>query len=97
MVVSGHQFFIIKLSETCPGSVPIFLHIKHIVFIVLLQHLLMVASSSRSNTSQAKATHAPFKTGPLAKKAVAVLMAKAKKTKQQSIRKYVGIGRYFFY
>jgi hypothetical protein len=63
---------------------------KHIVFMVLLQHLLIVsASSSKSNRSQAKATHGPLKIGPLAKKAVAVLMAKDKKDKEQSIKKHV--------
>jgi len=58
---------------------------------------MVIASSSKFNHSQAKATCAPLKTGPPAKKAVAILMAKAKKIKQQSIKKYVGIGKYFFY
>jgi len=55
------------------------------------------ASSSKSNHSQAKATRAPLKTGPPGKKAVAVLMAHAKKNKDQGIKKHVGRGKYFFY
>jgi hypothetical protein len=88
----------IKLSKTWPGSVRIFCICKHIVFVVLLQHLLMVlTSSSKSNHSMAKAPCVSFKTGPPAKKAVVVLMAKAKQSREQSIKKHVCIGKYFFY
>jgi hypothetical protein len=70
---------------------------KRIVFMVLVQHLLMVStSSSKSNHSQAEATHGPLKIGPPAKKAVIVLMAKAKKDREQSVKKRVG-GKCFFY
>ena len=75
----------IKLSKTCPGSVCIFCIFKRIVFVVLLQHLLMVlASSAKSNHSMAKATCVPFKTGPPAKKAVTISMAKTKQLMEQS-------------
>ena len=63
---------------------------------VLLQHLLMViASSSKSNHSKAKAACAPLKTGPPTKKATAILMSHAKKTKDQGIKKYAGRGKFF--
>jgi hypothetical protein len=55
---------------------------------------MVIASSSKSNHS--KSAFAPVKTGPPAKKAAAVSMAKAKKTKQQSIKKYVRTGNFFF-
>jgi hypothetical protein len=45
----------------------------------------------------AKAPCVSFKTGPPAKKAVAVLMAKAKQSREQSIKKHVHISKYFFY
>ena len=57
----------------------------------------MVVSSSKSNNSQAKATCALIKTGPLAKEAVTVSMAQAKKSKEQSIKKFIGIGKFSFY
>jgi hypothetical protein len=61
---------------------------------VLLQHLLMViASSSKSNHSKAKAACAPLKTGPPAKKATAISMSHTKKTKDQGIKKYAGRGK----
>jgi hypothetical protein len=47
--------------------------------------------------STAKAPHVFFKTGPPAKKAVAVSMAKAKQSREQRIKKHVRIGKYFFY
>jgi hypothetical protein len=45
----------------------------------------------------AKAPCVSFKTGSLSKKAVAVSMAKAKQSREQSIKKHVHIGKYFFY
>jgi hypothetical protein len=45
----------------------------------------------------AKAPRVSFKTGPPAKKAVAVSMAKAKQSREQSIKKHVRISKYFFY
>jgi hypothetical protein len=68
---------------------------KHIVFTV--QHLLMVSASfSKFNCLQAKAAHGPLKIGPPAKKAVTVLMAKAKKDKERSVNKHVR-DKHFFY
>ena len=51
----------------------------------------------KSNNSQANTTHAPIKTAPPAKKAIAISMAQAKKNKEQDIKKFAGIGKYFFY
>jgi hypothetical protein len=45
----------------------------------------------------AKAPRVSFRTGPPAKRAVAVSMAKAKQLREQSIKKHVCIGKYFFY
>jgi hypothetical protein len=45
----------------------------------------------------AKAPCVSFQTGPPAKKAVAVSMAKAKQSRKQSIKKHVHIDEYFFY
>ena len=79
-------------------TLPIFTNLSSsFLWLVFLQHLLMVTSSSKSNNSKAKATCAPIKTGLLAKKAVAISMAQAKKNKEQSIKKFAGIGEYFFY
>jgi hypothetical protein len=50
------------------------------------------ASSSKSNRSQAKSKASP----PTKKKPDAVSMAKAKKTKQESIKKYVRTGKFSF-
>ena len=50
--------------------------------------MVQVASSSKSNRSQAKST--------AKKKPAAVSIAKAKKTKQQSAKKNVRTGKYFF-
>lgn len=58
---------------------------------------MVIASSSKSHLSQTKSTRASVKIGPPVKKAVAVSMAKAKKTKQESIKKYVRKGKYFFH
>jgi hypothetical protein len=58
---------------------------------------MVLTSSSKSNHSTAKAPCVSFKTGPPAKKAVAVSMAKAKQSREQSIKKHVHIGKYFFY
>jgi len=55
---------------------------------------MVSASSSKSNLSQAKSIRAPLKTGPPLKKTVAVSMAKAKKTKEQSMKKYARIGNF---
>lgn len=57
------------------------------------QHPLMVqgSSSSKSNRSQSKST----RTAPT-KKAEAVSIAKAKNTKQQSIKKYVRTGKFIY-
>jgi hypothetical protein len=58
--------------------------------------MVQVASSSKSNHSQAKSTHTAFKVGPPGKPPVAVSVAKAKKTKQQSIKKSIRSGNFFF-
>jgi hypothetical protein len=55
----------------------------------------MVQSSS-SSKSQSKSTHTSFKVGHPSKKPNAVSMAKAKKTKQQSIKNNVRTGNYSF-
>ena len=90
--------FFLMLSKTCPGPCPFFTYLSSsFLCLVFLQHHLIVASSSKSNNSQAKDTCAPIKTGPPAKKAVTILMAQAKKNKEQSIKKFFGIGKYFFY
>ena len=79
-----------------PGSVLIFRIFKSVLFTVLTQHPLMVqgASSSKFNQSQAKSTHA-FKVGPPGKKPFAVSLAKAKKTKQQTMKKHIQTGKCF--
>ena len=50
--------------------------------------MVKVASSSKSNQSQA------IKFGPPTKKPDAVQIAKAKKSKQESIKKYARTGKY---
>ena len=52
--------------------------------------MVKVASSSKSNQSQA------IKFGPPTKKPDAVRIAKAKKYKKESIKKYVCTSKYFF-
>jgi hypothetical protein len=61
--------------------------------------MVQVASSSKSNPSQAKSTHTAFKVGPPSKKPAAVSLAKAKKMKQQTIdlKKHVHNGIFFFF
>jgi hypothetical protein len=54
------------------------------------------SSSSKSTRSQGKSTKTAFKVGPPAKKPVAVSIANAKKTKQESIKKHARQGNYFF-
>jgi hypothetical protein len=98
MVVSGHQFPLLHYLKLGLGPCPFFCIFKGVFFVVLPQHFIMVfASSSKSNLSQAKSIRAPLKTGPPLKKAVAVSMAQAKKTKQESIKKYIRKGKYFFH
>jgi hypothetical protein len=55
--------------------------------------MVQSSSSSKSNLSQSKSTHTAFKVGHPSKKPNAVSMAKAKKTKKQSIKK---TGNYLF-
>ena len=103
---SGHKslpgmyvfhYYLVSLSKSCLWSVCILYIFKSLFFIVLHQHPLMVQSSfsSKSNRSQSKSTHTAFKVGPPGKKNNAVLMDKAKKNKQQSIKKYMCTGNYF--
>lgn len=79
------------------GPCSFLVYLRALLFIVLHQHLLMVqvASSSKSSHSQAKSVHTAIKIGPPGKKTVAVSFAKAKKSKQQAIKKYNHTGRYF--
>jgi hypothetical protein len=58
--------------------------------------MVQAASSSKSNRSQAKSTHAAIKFGPPAKKLAAVSIAKEKQIKQSGIKKGVRTGNYFF-
>ena len=76
-----------------PGPCAFFVYLRALLFVVLHQQPLMVrgTSSSKSNRSQSKSTHA----GPPTKKTDAVSMAKEKKTRQQSIKKPVRTGKYF--
>ena len=82
------------------GPCAFFVYLRAFFFVVLHQHPLMVqgASSSKSNLSSRSmsSTHSSFKVGPPTKKPYAVSMAKAKNTKQQSIKKYVRKGKHFF-
>ena len=57
--------------------------------------MVQVASSSKSSRSQGKSMHTAFKVGPPTKKTVAISTAKAKKAKQESIKKYTGKKKIF--
>jgi hypothetical protein len=83
------HYYIVSLSKS-PWSVHIFCIFKSVVVRCSSQHPLMVqvASSSKSTRSQAKST--------AKKKPAAVSIAKAKQTKQQSVKKNVRTGKYFF-
>ena len=73
-----------------------FMYLRWVLFVDLHQHPLMVqSSSSKSHHSQGKSTRAGFKVGPPTKKPVAISIEKGKDMKQQSIRKYTRMGKYF--
>ena len=89
------HYYILLLSKSCPWVRAHFLvYLRALLFVVLHQHPLMVqvASSSKSNHSQAKSTHKAFKVGPPGKLPVAVSVAKAK---QSSIKKFIHSGNFF--
>lgn len=96
-----YTFFIIQLCHylvLCPWvRAHFYIYLRALTFVVFCQHPLMVqiASSSKSNHSQAKSARPPFKTGPPAKKLVAASSAKLKQTKRQSIKKYAHTGNFF--
>ena len=75
----------------------IFVYLRGLSFVALHQHSLMVkvTSSSKSSHSQAKSSHTPLKIGLSSKKTAAVSIAKEKKSKQESIKKYVRTGNFF--
>jgi hypothetical protein len=58
---------------------------------------MVLTSSSKSNHPQVKAMQVLSKIDPPVKKAGAILMAKTKKTKEQSTKKHACMGKYFFY
>jgi hypothetical protein len=58
--------------------------------------MVQSASSSKSNSNHSKAKSTAFKVGPPTKKRDAVSMAKAKTTKQQSIKKHTYTGKINF-
>ena len=81
----------LPLSKS-PGSVHIFFtYLRGLLFVALYQHIIMVKAPSSS-----KSTFDCLKIGPPTKKSTAISIAKAKITKQQSIKKYVRTGEYFF-
>ena len=75
----------------------IFVYLRGLLFIALHQHLLIVkvTSSSKSSHLQAKSSHTPLKIGPPSKKTAAISITKEKKSKQESIKKYVRTGNFF--
>jgi hypothetical protein len=91
LVVSGHQLFIIPLSNLLLVRAHFFAYLRamFLLFVLHQQSIMVIASSSKTTLS----TRPTFKTGPPAKKAAAISIAKDKKTKQQSIKKYVRKGK----
>ena len=87
-------FLLLYLVIISLGPCPFFLYLRAFWFSLLPHNSLMVnvASSSKSNPSHSKSTRPAFKTGPPVKKPAAVSIAKAKKTKQESIKKHAHTG-----
>jgi hypothetical protein len=55
------------------------------------------SSSSKSSRSQGKYSHPASKVGPPAKKSAVASIAKAKKAKQETIKKYVRRGKFIVF
>ena len=72
-----------------PRSVRIFFtYLKGLLFIALYQHIIMVkaTSFSKSNRSQVKSAHDPYKISPLTKKSITISIAKAKTPNNKAAR-----------